>query len=75
MLLALTARLFERVPLGRMPADEQALFEAADQIPVEVRARLETADKMSDEDREVIIQISRTSLAAFQSAPGPEKKA
>jgi F-type H+-transporting ATPase subunit alpha len=69
VLLALTAELFDRVPLDQMTDAEQALREAAADIPAEVRARLGTADKLSDADRETIIQIAGKSLARFQPKP------
>jgi F-type H+-transporting ATPase subunit alpha len=72
VLLALTAELFDRVPLDQMTVAEHALREAAADIPAEVRERLGTAEKLSDEDRETIIEIARKSLARFQ--PKPESK-
>jgi F-type H+-transporting ATPase subunit alpha len=72
VLLALTAELFDRVPLDQMTDAEHALRDAAADIPAEVRERLDTADKLSDADREAIIQIARKSLARFQ--PKPESK-
>ena len=69
VLLALTAELFDRVPLHQMTEAEHALREAAEDLPAEVRERLDTADKLSDEDRETIIQIARTALAGFQPKP------
>jgi F-type H+-transporting ATPase subunit alpha len=73
VLLALSAELFDSVPLDQMKVAEHALREAVTDIPAEVRARLETADKLSDEDRKTIIQIAGKSLARFQ--PKPEAKA
>ena len=67
VLLALTAELFDPVPLAQMTDAEHALREAAADIPGEVRERLDTAEKLSDEDRETIIQIARKSLAPFQA--------
>jgi len=52
---------------------EHSLHEAAAKIPADVRERLYTADKLSDQDRETIISIARKSLAGFQ--PKPEVKA
>ena len=72
VLLALTAELFDRVPLDRMPDAEDALRAAAADIPAEVCERLDTAEKLSDEDRETIIQIAGRSLARFQPKPEPE---
>jgi F-type H+-transporting ATPase subunit alpha len=78
VLLALTAELFDHVPLDRMTDAEQALRKAAADIPAEVRQRLDTADKLSDEDRKTIVEIARNSLARFQpkpeSGPKPEAK-
>jgi F-type H+-transporting ATPase subunit alpha len=69
VLLALTAELFDRVPLDRMTDAEHAVHEAAVNIPAEVSARFETANKLSDEDRKTIIEIARKSLAPFQPKP------
>ena len=46
---------------------EHAVHEAAANIPAEVCARFETADKLSDEDREAIIEIARNALTAFST--------
>jgi F-type H+-transporting ATPase subunit alpha len=74
VLLALTADLFDRVPLDQMTEAEHAVREAAADIPAEVRERLDTAEKLSDEDRETIIQIARKSLVRLQPRPEPESK-
>jgi len=78
VLLALTAELFDQVPLDRMPDAEEALRKAAADIPLKVCERLDTAKKLSDEDYEIIIQIARQSLAGFQSKAksesGPEEQ-
>ena len=44
VLLALTAELFDRVPLHQMTEAEHALREAAEDLPAEVRERLDTAE-------------------------------
>ena len=85
ILLALTERLFDQVPLERMTEAEHALREAAAKIPVDVCARFDSADKLSDEDRRVVVDVARQALACFQpgqkanlpgaAAPGPETKA
>jgi len=72
VLLALTVKLFDFVPLDRMTDAEHALLEAAADIPAKVRGRLDTAPKVSDEDREIIIQIARKALEEFQFKPSPE---
>ena len=80
VLLALSAELFDHVHLDQMTDAELALHQAAKDIPEEVRERLNTAEKLSDEDREKIIQIARNALAPFQPKseaevePKPEAK-
>ncbi len=72
ILLALTADLFDPVPIEKMTNAGHAVQEAAANIPAEVSARFETAAKLSDEDRKVIVEIARQSLAPFR--PKPEAK-
>ena len=72
VLLALSAQLFDAVPLDQMPDAEHAVHEAASHLPAELCARFETAAKLSDQDREVIIQLARQALAPFQPAPEPK---
>jgi len=74
VLLALTAELFDRVPLDQMTDAEHALRQAAADIPTDVRERLDTVKKLSDEDRETITQIARKSLARFQPNTEAEEK-
>jgi F-type H+-transporting ATPase subunit alpha len=70
VLLALTAKLFDAVPLEQMTEAERALHEAATSIPAEVCTRIETADKLSDEDRKAIVDIARAALVRYQPKPG-----
>jgi len=74
ILLALTADLFDAVPIGQMTDAEHAVQEAVANIPAEVCARFETADKLSDEDRKTIIEIARQALARFQPKPEAKEK-
>jgi F-type H+-transporting ATPase subunit alpha len=76
VLLALTAKLFDPVPIDQMTDAEHALHEAAAHIPAEVCTRFETAETLSDEDRDTIIKIARRSLVRFQAKPGsnPDSK-
>ena len=73
ILLALTADLFDNVPLDQMTDAEHAVREAAENIPAEVCTRFETADKLSDEDRQTIIEIARQALARFQPKTAPKE--
>ena len=74
VLLALTAKLFDSVPLDRMPAAQKAVEAAAGAIPADARARLESADAFSDQDRETIVEIARQALAPFQPGAAVEAK-
>jgi F-type H+/Na+-transporting ATPase subunit alpha len=67
VLLALTAGLFSEVPIDRMTDAEQAVRKAAAEIPAEVGERLDSADRLSDEDREIIIEIARKAIQEFTS--------
>jgi F-type H+-transporting ATPase subunit alpha len=83
VLLALTAKLFDRVALDQMTDAEDAVQKAAVNIPAEVCARFESADKLSDGDRNTVIEIARQALAPFQpklkhkaeATPNPGAKA
>ena len=66
ILLALTAGLFDLVPLTQMMDAEYAVEAAASNIVAEVKQRLDTAEKLSDEDRNAIIDIARQALVNFQ---------
>jgi len=69
VLLALTTGLFDSMPIERMADAERAVIEAAEKIPAEARARFDTADKLSEQDRATILQIAREALTPFLSSP------
>ena len=73
ILLALTAELFDPVPVDLMTAAEHAVHEAAVNIPSEIRARFDTAEKLSGEDRKTIIEIAGKALEVFQPKTGIKK--
>jgi F-type H+-transporting ATPase subunit alpha len=72
VLLALTANLFDPVPLEQMAKAGQAVREAASNIPAEVSARFETAARLNEEDKMTVIEIARQALAPFQPKPDPK---
>ena len=76
VLLALTAKLFDPVPLEQMKAAQRAVQEAAAGISREVSARFETAATLNDADRKAILDIARRALEPFQPKPkaADEKK-
>ena len=72
ILFALTAGLFDSVPLDRMKDAEQALRRAAVAIPEEVLNRLDSETGLRSEDRETVLRVARETLAGFQSESEPE---
>jgi F-type H+-transporting ATPase subunit alpha len=73
VLLALTAKLFDQVPVDQMKAAQAAVHEAAAKFPPELCARFESTAKLNDEDRNTVVETVRQALAPFQ--PGPADKA
>ena len=67
VLMALTEKLFDSVPLDRMPEAERAVREASAKLSDDLQARFDTATKLSDADRATIVEIARTALAGFQT--------
>jgi F-type H+-transporting ATPase subunit alpha len=75
VLLALTAGLFDPVPLEKASDAELALRKAAAEIPADVGERLISSDKLSDADRQSILDIATRALASFQPKPAPKPEA
>lgn len=69
VLLALTANLFDRIPVAQVPEAEHAVRLATAGVPAAVRARLDTAPTLSGADRKVILDAVTAALAPFQPAP------
>ena len=66
VLLALTGRLFDDVPLEKMRDAELALRKAANALPAELVQRLTSAEVLSNSDRESILKVARDTLVPFQ---------
>ncbi|CAN5308022.1 alternate F1F0 ATPase, F1 subunit alpha [soil metagenome] len=69
VLLALSEKLFDRVPISKMKDAEFAVQNAAAKIPAEVSARFETASKLDDQDRQTVVDLARQVLLPFQPKP------
>jgi F-type H+-transporting ATPase subunit alpha len=69
ILLALTGKHFDSVPLAGMRDAELALRKAAAQLPPEVCRRFASTDDLSDADRAAILRIALDALAPFQKTP------
>ncbi len=72
ILLALTAGLFDAVPLERMGEAEQAVHAAATEAPGELLARLAGSEALGDADRAAVIEAARNALAPFLPTSEPE---
>lgn len=68
LLLALTAGLFDPVPLQQMPDAVQAVLDAAAAIPAELRTRFGTDTTLADQDHTTLVEIARRSLARLPPA-------
>ena len=75
ILLALSAGLFDELPLEGMTEAEQAVREAATEIPADLLARLASAEELSAADREAVIKAAGHALAPFLPTPGPVEPA
>ena len=71
VLLALSAGFFDQVAPDQMTEAENAVQKAAAGIPAEIRARFDSADKLSDADRKAVIEIARQVLIPFQAKADP----
>lgn len=67
ILLSLNEKLFDSVPLKRMEEAEKALQESAKDIPESIRESFSTAEELSKEDREILLQLAHKALSNFQS--------
>jgi len=72
VLLALTAKLFDQIPLDDMPAAEQAVCASVTDISTDITARLESTDKLNDVDRATILQFAGHALRQFTSNSEPK---
>lgn len=74
VLLALTANLFDAIPLEHMSEAEAAVRQSATEMPPDVCARFESAKTLSDADRAVITRIASSALRRFLPETTAEQK-
>jgi F-type H+-transporting ATPase subunit alpha len=67
VLIALTDKLFDNVPLQQMKDAEKALCQAASTLPEPLLKGIDSGKILSNEDRSSIVDIARRTLAPFQS--------
>jgi len=77
VLLALTAGLFDTVPLSRMAEAQRAVQDAAARLAAPLLERVLGADKLNDEDRKAVTDAASAALQGFLPKPvtEPAKKA
>jgi F-type H+-transporting ATPase subunit alpha len=71
VLLALSERLFDTVPLPRMGEAEHALSDAAAGLPAALAGRLTSAEPLADDDRQALVDLARQTLGPFQAQDQP----
>lgn len=74
VLLSLTSGLFDHVPLIKVAEGVKTLRSSVTTIPQDAVDRLTTADKLSDADRKLILDIATAAMAPFQEAPPPQQQ-
>ena len=73
ILLALTSGLFDTIPLDKIRKAEVSLLESSNELPEEILDRLFSDKKLSDADRQSILEIADEKLSSFQEKPEPKK--
>ena len=69
LLHALTANLFDSVPLAHMVEAQRAVQDAAARFDAPLQKRLLGSDKLGEADREVVIEVARSALKRYLSKP------
>ena len=69
VLLALTADLFDTVPLPLMAEAQHAVQDAAARLAAPLRDRLLGAKKLGNEDRKAVVDAARAALKGFMRKP------
>ena len=69
ILVALTGGLLDSVPIDKVRDAEQALRKAAADIPAEILKRFSSNEKLSDNDRQAILQVVTKAVAPFRTEP------
>ncbi len=75
VLLALTAKLFDTIPLDKLPDAEAALLKVSDTLPAEIVKRLLADKKFDSQDHDAILKLATGVLVPFQEKPKADKDA
>jgi len=74
VLVALTDGLFDDISLANMPEAEQAVRDVAVDISDELIERLNSANKLNEEDKKAILELTRQALNVFLADDGADFK-
>jgi F-type H+/Na+-transporting ATPase subunit alpha len=67
VLLALTAGVFDPVPLDRMPEAERAVRAAGSQVLSAIGQRLFSRDALTGQERDLLLDVSKNAVAGFHA--------
>ncbi|TDE18103.1 alternate F1F0 ATPase, F1 subunit alpha [Dyadobacter psychrotolerans] len=73
VLLTLTAGLLDTVPEDKMQEAQNALIESVNKIPDDTLKRLFSEEKLSDEDRQAILDVAEDAIKTFRHQPNETK--
>ncbi len=66
VLLALTANLFDAVPVDKMRDAENAVCKSTSKLPQEILQKIFSSDKLNDADHKVILKNAEDALISFR---------
>jgi F-type H+-transporting ATPase subunit alpha len=66
VLMALSENLFDNIPIDKMVMAQNAVQESAEQIPSDISSKFDSDEKLTDEDRNKIIELAKNALKSFQ---------
>ncbi len=72
ILVALTEKLFDVIPMDKMKDAQQAVLQSAENLSLELCERLINGKKLRDEDRKIIVETASLALTSF--LPESKKK-
>lgn len=69
VLLALTGKFFDTIPIHKVQEAETQLQRSSTDLPTEVLERLNSNDKLSEEDKKIILELVEKVISPFQEKP------
>jgi F-type H+-transporting ATPase subunit alpha len=72
VLVAVTANLLDNIPLDQMDEVKKALKKAVQVIPGEIRGRFSGKSELSNDDKNLIIQVIKKAIEEFEPKPASQ---